>query len=69
MSIPVGFLIGDLVSIGAKDSLYYGYKGRVLYTDDEGMVWVDVRIIPGRRETRQIKYSPDDLTVIEERVE
>lgn len=64
--------VGDRVVILKKDSLYHGYGGTVtsLVEPEEDptqlWAWVDVRVIPGRRDTRAIVYPVEDLMLQKE---
>lgn len=49
-------LIGKRVMIMKDDSLYYGNIGTVV-DEDEYDVWVEVRLVPGRKDTKVWRYT------------
>lgn len=55
------------VMILKKDSPYNGYQGVVFDITDTGdEAWVDVVIIPGRRDTRPARYLISELLEVQQ---
>lgn len=63
MSKTASTLIGKRVMIMKEDSLYYGYEGKVIDADEHD-VWVEVRLVLGRKDTKVWRYSTREVREI-----